>query len=355
MDQEKRAAAEIAEAVVERRKIFERIGATVASAAAVAAVGGIALAPDQAKATDSVLAGQDTIVPGSAVPSTQTDLNIINFALNLEFLDSNYYSFSTLGQSLSANDLAGGPLVNGVYSVPGAQPLSAGAGVVPFATTIVAQIADFLAADERAHVEFIKATLTASGANPVPAPLLDLSTSPNGAFNTVAMQANALAGSQVIPTPFNPYANENNFLLGGFIFEDTAVTAYAGSAGLLSMGSELVQYASSLEAIEAYHAAALRTLLILRGYGAQTDAIANLRSSLAVGATYPNAGFDDAGTFDFATGAVILAPRDATALAFRRNTEQVLNIAYGNFGVGRTPGLFYPNGFNELAGQTGFA
>ena len=344
MKQEERAEGAIVEAVVERRKIIEKNGASMLGVAAAAAIGDEALAPTPARA--------DYVIPPAAAP-TQNDFNILNFALNLEFLDSTYYLFAATGQGHTANDLAGGPATNGTYSVPGAAPLATGAGMVPFATPVIAQIADFLAADERAHVRFIKATLSGLGSTPIPAPLLDIS--PGGSFTAVANAANALAGSAVIPVPFNPYADENSFLLGGFIFEDTAVTAYAGAAGLLSQGSELVQYASSLEAIEAYHAAALRTLLLLRGYSAQTDAIANLRSSLSSGAIYPSTSADDAGTFDPATNAPILAPRDASALAFRRSAQQILNIAYGNFGGGRLPGLFYPNGFNELPGQVGFA
>ena len=348
-----------------RRSMMKKAAAGVLGAATVATLG-TSLVPTPAEANY-------TIAPGSAVPSTQTDVNILNFALNLEYLEAQYYSNAVLGVGLSANDLAGGATTvppasptAAVYTVPGAVPVAPGTPtLVPFATPVIAQLADTIAADEQAHVRFIKYALIANGALPVPAPLLDVTagtaTSP-GAFTKLAIAANNLAvangGQAVLPVPFNPYANENNFLLGAFVFEDVGVTAYAGAAGLLSMTNEFVQYAASILAIEAYHAGTIRTLLTLRGFGPQADAIANLRSFLSSGVIYPSVagpGFDDAGILDTSNGAPILAPRDATALAFRRNTQQVLNIVYGNNGVGRVPNVFFPQGLNQQAGQTGFA
>ena len=338
-------------AKLERRAMFKRAGTGLAGAVAAAALAGTTLSPTSAEAASEVL-------PATAAP-TQTDVNILNFALNLEYVEAQFYLNATTGMGLSANDLAGGTATASsapggyTFATPGATPVPAGTTLVPWQTAIVQQYADNIAADEQAHVRFIKSALASLGGGVVPAPVLDVSAA--GAFSTLATAVNTVAGSAVLPVPFNPYASENYFLVGGFIFEDVGVTAYGGAAGLISMGSELIQYAASILAIEAYHSATLRTLLGVRGGSAITDAIANVRSLLSSGVTYPNGQADDVGTFDTTNNVAVVAPRDSNALAFRRSVQQVLNIVYGNSGAGRTPGLFFPNGLNQLAGQVGFA
>ena len=339
-------------AKLERRAMFKKAGTGLAGAIAAATLAGAAIAPGTAEAASAV-------IPSTA-PPTQTDVDILNFALNLEYVEAQFYLNATTGTGLSANDLAGGTATASTtapggytFGTPGAAPIPAGNTLVPWQTPIVQQYADNIAADEQAHVRFIKSALASLGGGIVPAPVLDVSAA--GAFTTLATAANSLAGSAVLPTPFNPYASENYFLVGGFIFEDVGVTAYGGAAGLISMGSELVQYAASILAIEAYHAATLRTLLAIRGGSAVTDAIANLRSTLSSGAEYSSAQADDVGTFDPINNVAVVAPRDSNALAFRRSVQQVLNIVYGNSGTARTAGLFFPQGLNQLAGQTGFA
>ncbi|WP_158746999.1 ferritin-like domain-containing protein [Acidisphaera sp. L21] len=317
---------------LERRAMFKRAGMGVAGAAAFGLLAKTAVSPTPAQAATT---------PQTPTGSpTQLDLNILNFALNLEYLEAQFYLNALTGTGLTAAQLAGG---NGQV---GGTPVAAGKTAVSFATPIVRQLAQTIAADELAHVLFLKGAL---GTAAVPAPVIDVSAA--GAFTTLAVAAGLISAGQI----FNPYQDENAFLLGAYIFEDVGVTAYGGAAALLSQPSALVQYAASILAMEAYHAGTIRTLLTVRGGGGATDAVSNLRSMLSSGAAPGTAQGDDFGTFDTVNNVVMLAPRDANALSYRRSVQQVLNIVYGNSGTGRTSGLFFPNGLSQAAGVTGFA
>ena len=325
-------------AALERRAMFKKAGTGVAGAVVASMLAGTSLSSPAAAATTP----QPTGTP------TQLDVDILNFALNLEYLEAQYYLNALTGMGLSTNDLAGGTASNGVYQTPGATPVAAGMTAVPFQTPIIRQFAQTIAADEQAHVRFIKTALTGAqaagvGTGPVAAPLIDVTAA--GAFTTLGMAAKFISGTQT----FNPYADEVNFLLGAYVFEDVGVTAYGGAAALISFPSGLVQYAASILAVEAYHAATIRTLLSILGGGAATDAISNVRSMLSSGAAPGTAAGDDYGTFDTTANVVVVAPLDANALTYRRSTDQVLSIVYGN-GNGTAgsykPGLFFPNGLN---------
>ncbi len=317
-------------ASLERRSLFRKAGTGIAGAVAAAALASATASPAQA----------GTVTNPSTSAPTATDAAVLNFALNLEYLEAQFYLNALTGTGLSAADLAGGALVGGAYTTPGATPVAAGTTLVPFATPLVRQFAQTIAADEQAHVRFIKSALSAAGANPIAAPVIDVSAA--GAFSTLARAAGLVGSGQT----FNPYQDENAFLLGAYIFEDVGVTAYGGAAALLSQGSALVQYAASILAVEAYHAGTIRTLLAIRGGGAATNAVSALRSTLSSTTPTGVPGTDDAGTFDTVNNVVNLAPLDSNALTFRRNTAQVLSIVYGSTTAAGVGGLFFPQGMN---------
>ncbi len=245
------------------------------------------------------------------------DLAILNFALNLEYLEAEFYLRGLSGSGLSAADIG---------ASPGAVT---GGTAVPFTTTAGAQYAAEISGDELNHVRFLRAAITAAGGTPVDRPAINLSTS----FTAAAQAAGLINMNQT----FNPFADEASFLLGAYIFEDVGVTAYAGAAALITNPAYLTAAAQIL-AVEAYHAGQIRTRLAAAGQYAATAGISALRAA----ASQPTAVPDDQGIL--LSGVLNITPTDSNSLVFTRTTTQVLDIVY----LGATPSAnsFFPSGMN---------
>lgn len=269
-----------------------------------------------------------------AQTAAPTDNDILNFALNLEYLEAQFYSFASFGTGLNANLLTG---TGARGDVSGTN--ATGARAVPFDDVVIRQYAREIANDEIAHVRFLR---TALGNAAVAQPSIDISINPNGAFSNAARAAGLIASAPAgMPqtTFFDPYANDTNFLLGAFIFEDVGVTAYKGASPLLT-SKVFLEAAAGLLAVEAYHAAIVRTVLFARGTDtrAASEAISNARDSLD--------GMSDIDQGVAPRGAASnIVPLDNDGLAFSRTTGQVLNIVYLNRAA-VTQGGFFPAGVN---------
>jgi Ferritin-like domain len=269
---------------------------------------------------------------GSGSASAQsgpTDPEILNFALNLEYLEATFYAYATTGAGLPASLMSGAGTAGTV--IPG--------HAVTFSDPVVQAYANEIAKDELDHVTFLR---TALGASAVAMPALDVGfQNPNGAFSKAA-QAAGLVGAGVA---FDPYLNDETFLLGAFIFEDVGVTAYKGAAPLISNKTYL-EAAAGILAAEAYHAGLVRTVLYAKGIAnpalnliSSAQAISNARNAL------DNVGNDDQGIAGATAGSSNIVPLDSNGLAFSRNYSNVLNIVYlTNQSV--TQGGFFPVGVN---------
>ena len=261
-----------------------------------------------------------------------TDADILNFALNLEYLEAQFYSYAATGAGLPNSLLTGTGTQGGVI----------GGRKVNFTDPTVSQYAQEIAQDEIAHVTFLRDQL---GGSKVAQPAIDVGgTDPNGAFSKAAQAAGLVPAG----TAFDPYANDENFLLGAFIFEDVGVTAYKGAAPLIT-SKVFLEAAAGILAVEAYHAGLIRTVLYGKGIATPapqlieaTEKISDARDSLD-GPTDDDQGVRNF-TNSFGTASNIV-PLDGNGLAYSRTAGQVLNIVYLNrMAVDR--GGFFPTGVN---------
>jgi hypothetical protein len=244
-----------------------------------------------------------------------SDATILKFALNLEYLEAEFYLRAVRGRGLDAADITGGGNPGRVI----------GGRQVAFDTRAVRQYALEIASDEEAHVKFLRAGL---GAQAVARPKIDLKNS-----FTAAARAAGLIG----PTDeFDAFGSETNFLLAAFIFEDVGVTAYKGAARFIS-NPDILEAAAGILAVEAYHAGEIRTLLFARGLSDQSKAISNLRDAVDGNSDL------DQGVAN-RRGKANIVPTDQNGIAFSRSPRQVLNIVY--LGKDAEKGGFFPNGLN---------
>lgn len=272
------------------------------------------------------LASLGFLAPGAKAQSaggvslTALDIGILQFALNLELLEAQYYTFGETGHGIS-------PAFTSGSGTQGTVRIKANPKV-PFTTPLFQQFVTEIASDERLHVVYLRNVLSFFGVTPVAQPEIDLQAS-----------FNALAQAAGIGSSFDPFANEVNFLLGAYIFEDVGVTAYKGAAPLIANVGVLAGAAGVL-GTEAYHAANIRTTLLAAvGGSAITIAqqISDLRDALDGGSDV------DQGLTN-ASGNANIVPTDSNARVFSRTTRQVLNILY--FVPDASSGGFFPNGLN---------
>ena len=306
---------ETGSAGINRRNLINKAGTSAAAVAFLGAMGPV---------------GEMLVGNKAHAQSAITDSDILNFALNLEYLEGEYYTRGTTGVGLPNNLVTGTGTLGGVN----------GGTLVPFQNPVFFEVGAKIAVDEQGHIGFIRSQL---GSAAVARPLIDLA----GAFQAAAVASGAIAPGAF----FNPFADEVSFFLGAFTLTEVGLTAYTGAAALIS-NPNVLSAAASILAVEAYHAGAIRGLLTqsAAGVGLQADvntaslvpfqsqAIANLQSQAsgaltALGITNPQNGFAQ------------ISARDANALAFRRTPTQVINVVENGNGAAHRGG-FFPNGLN---------
>lgn len=281
------------------------------------------------------LAGCADLIPQGVglalLPNPLTDPAVFNFALNLEYLGAEFYRRGLHGQGLPA-ELVGpnpGPVLGGRQ--------------VPFRTPWIREMLAEFTEDEAAHVRFLRRSISASPLVEINRPAIDLQTS----FRLFGQQAG-------LGSDFDPFRDEESFLLAAYLLEDVGVTAYAGGADLIA-DDDSIEAAAGILATEAYHAGAVRATIAEMGPRmiAAADAISRARTAAeapdnvrpnrtGVRTTLNKEQPISAG--ELFPGEVVIAPTDPQGRSFPRPAEDVLNIVFMNPDPNARRGGFFPRG-----------
>ncbi|KAG7970814.1 hypothetical protein I3843_07G103600 [Carya illinoinensis] len=262
-------------------------------------------------------------------PIVASDTDRIQFALNLEFLEAEFFLRGAIGIGL---DGIAPSLANG-----GPPPIGARkANLDP----LVARIIEEFGYQEVGH---LRAIITRTGG--IPRPQLDL-----GVQNFAKVFDDAV-GFKLIPA-FDPYADTNRYLLASYVIPYVGLVGYVGTIPNLNRGTSRSLVASLL-GVEAGQDAVIRTLLYeranqtVRPYNLTvaefTNRISELRNKLAA------CGIKDEGILvplslgaENRTNSNILSA-DPNSLSYARTPPEILRIVYGS-GSEYKPGGLFPNG-----------
>ncbi len=311
----------------ERRRFIKLAGAGMAAAGTMSMMSACG-------SDDNVGLPATSPTPSATSTIASSDIDILNFALSLEYLESNYYLFAAFGQGPNSTLLTG----------TGTQGAVVGGRQVAFADATVASYAREIAQDELSHVLFLRSQL---GSAAVAQPAINIDGSATGAFTAAARAAGVVSASGT----FDPYASDDNWLLGGMLLSDVGVTAYKGSAALITSGV-ILDAAAGILATEAYHSGLIRTLLYRRGLATPTDRsyselISNARDSLDgasdddQGVTIPNTVMANGVSYPASN----ITPTDGNGIVFGRTAPNVLNEVFLTRSA-TTSGGFFPSGIN---------
>ena len=227
--------------------------------------------------------------------------DVLNFALNLEYLEAEFYTYATTGKSITSFGVGIKGRANGSNPTEGST--TTGGKQVSFSDNefFTRDIATQIGSDERAHVVLLRGAL---GSSAVAMPNINLGALGFG------------------------FDSQNDFLRAARILEDIGVTAYAGAAGLLKT-PDIITAAARLLGAEAEHAAAIRTQ------------VARLK--------IPTTPIDGVDLIPPPSGQPrqVLSIDVSDGLVAARTAGQVLYLAFGGK-AGAKQGGFFPTGLNGM-------
>ena len=216
-----------------------------------------------------------------------TDADILNFALNLEYLEAEFYTKSLTGRTIDTFGVG--------TTGTGTRGATTGGRRIEFGST-TRRILEEIAENERDHVTFLRNAL---GPAAVAKPAINLDAL--GAYDT-----------------------QPEFFVLARAFEDVGVSAYGGAAKLIQ-NMDTLEAAARIALTEAYHAGNIRLLIAQRG----------IATAMLDGNDYPP---PPTGTKYFTTSQI--------GLAKIRSASMVLAIVYGRRTSGTNRGGFFPSGVN---------
>lgn len=249
------------------------------------------------------------VIPGSS------EANILNFALNLEYLQATMYSYITTGGDLPSGLIGNSGTITGTF-----------ASLTGTGTTIPSQVVDMLdeiTFDEIGHVTFL---LNLLGNAAIHRPAINLA-----AFGAVT----STNGLQIIR-----------------VVKDIGVTAYVNA--LTGLTTSNATYAAQIFAVEGFHSGALRLLSIQNNTAALVAGDGRDVPPDDLGTPTAEAGGPTASGGFYPTYGAAAALGTTPGYAYSRTTSQVLALLYGSVtgstvtpaGSGTASGGFFPSGVN---------
>lgn len=235
-----------------------------------------------------------------ALAADITDVDVLNFALNLEYLEAEFYTVATTGKTIEEIGI-------GIDGTGNPGPTSGGERVRfrgdgdhdrddrTFGN--VGAIAKEIAFDEQQHVLLLRSAL---GSAAIAKPAINLDALGFG------------------------FERIRDFLALARAFEDVGVSAYGGAAPLLT-SKDILATAARIALTEALHAGNLR--LLVAGNHVRTTAL------------------DDSDILPPPSGKQYFGVND-NGLSTVRTVSQVLAIVYASSAAGTSAGGFFPNGVN---------
>ncbi len=254
-------------------------------------------------------AGLLVAIPAAkAQASGPSILDVLNFALNLEYLEANFYISASGGDPITTGDGETSPILG----LP---------GKLNFDAQTLATVQN-LAYDELHHIELLRTLIFQLGGTPINAPTIDYSL---GGKMSVSTQAQFLA----VARQFTAVGN----------------AAYTGGAQYLVSNPFVLTGAGQILGAEAQHLGGINVLCALQGViSPKVDAL-----------DYPPVPPDTYFTITPTDSPLTVGP----ALGPIRTPQQVLGIVYGfstpatiNPPAGITSGGFFPKGVNGTLHST---
>src|ERR1700744_99932 len=247
------------------------------------------------EAANTTMGGGSPTGAKDAIPKT----DILNFALNLEYLEAEFYTYAVEGKSISSFGIGISGQATGENPASGGETTGGSQVVFDNNEIFSRDIAAEIGSNERAHVALLRAALgTAAVAKP------------NINLNGLGMG----------------FGSQKDFLTVARILEDIGVTAYTGAAGMLKTPG-VITTAARLLAAEAEHAGSIHTQV----------AKLKIASSAVDGADLlppPSGKANQSLSINLSNG-----------LAATRTAGQVLYLAFGMQANVRQGG-FFPTGLN---------
>lgn len=239
----------------------------------------------------SVAMGAGVLATSQAEVLAQSlsDVDILNFALNLEYLEAEFYTVGTYGQRIADIGI-------GISGVGRSGPTLGGAAVPLTGAYRVAS--EQIAIDEQEHVRLLRDALgSAAVAKP-----------------TINLEALGIG-----------FRNQNEFLTLARAFEDLGMSAYGGAASLIGSRA-ILGTAAQIALTEAQHVGVIRLLVAMAGI--------------------PVPQFDGLDVPPLGSPAGRLFQVGGNGTSTIRPANLVLAVAYGNRNPGTRSGGFFPDGLN---------